>query len=71
MTTELVPPRRRPDEETLSAVLGGHVHRDTELGNDEASLIVRSIPLRRGASTSGRWCCCATSPTCAAATASW
>jgi two-component sensor histidine kinase len=46
LTRELVPPRRRPDEETLSAVLGGRAHRDTEIGTDEASLIVRSIPLR-------------------------
>ncbi|GCD88290.1 PAS domain-containing sensor histidine kinase [Nocardioides sp. LS1] len=48
-TRELVPPRRRPDEETLSAVLGGRAHRDTELGTDGdggVSLIVRSIPLR-------------------------
>lgn len=45
-TRELVPPRRRPDEEALSAVLGGRAHRDTELGTDEVSLIVRSIPLR-------------------------
>ncbi len=34
---ELVPPRRRPDEETLSAVLGGRAHRDTEIGTDEGS----------------------------------
>jgi two-component sensor histidine kinase len=46
LTRELVPPRRRPDEETLSAVLGGRVHRDTEIGTDGVSLIVRSIPLR-------------------------
>ncbi len=46
VTRQLVPPRRRPDEETLSAVLGGRAHLDTELGGDEASLIVRSIPLR-------------------------
>src|SRR4029079_13065664 len=46
LTRELVPPRRRPDEETLSAVLGGRAHRDTELGDDQVSLIVRSIPLR-------------------------
>jgi two-component sensor histidine kinase len=46
VTRQLVPPRRRPDEETLSAVLGGRAHRDTELGGDTASLIVRSIPLR-------------------------
>jgi two-component sensor histidine kinase len=45
-TRELVPPRRRPDEETLSAVLGGRAHRDTEIGTDGVALIVRSIPLR-------------------------
>jgi two-component system, sensor histidine kinase PdtaS len=46
LTRELVPPRRRPDEETLSAVLGGRVHSDTEVGQDHVSLIVRAIPLR-------------------------
>ncbi|CAA9416627.1 sensor histidine kinase [uncultured Nocardioides sp.] len=46
LTRDLVPPRRRPDEETLSAVLGGRAHRDTEIGTDEVSLIVRSVPLR-------------------------
>jgi two-component system, sensor histidine kinase PdtaS len=46
LTRKLVPPRRRPDEETLSAVLGGRVHRDTEVGDDQVSLIVRAIPLR-------------------------
>lgn len=46
LTRELVPPRRRPDEETLSAVLGGRAHRDTEIGTDTVSLIVRAIPLR-------------------------
>ncbi|MFC5175513.1 sensor histidine kinase [Nocardioides taihuensis] len=48
-TRDLVPPRRRPDEETLSAVLGGRAYRDTELGaegGEGVSLIVRSIPLR-------------------------
>ena len=34
---ELVPPRRRPDEETLSAVLGGRAHRDVEIGTDEVA----------------------------------
>ncbi len=48
LTRELVPPRRRPDEETLSAVLGGRAHLDTEVGSDYASLIVRAIPLRPG-----------------------
>lgn len=51
LTRELVPPKKRPDEETLSAVLGGRAHRDTELGSsggpgDGVALIVRSIPLR-------------------------
>jgi two-component sensor histidine kinase len=46
LTRELVPPRRRPDEETLTAVLGGRAHLDTEVGDDQVSLIVRSIPLR-------------------------
>jgi len=45
-TRELVPPARRPDEETLSAVLGGTVPRDTEIGNDTTALILRAIPLR-------------------------
>jgi two-component sensor histidine kinase len=48
VTRDLVPPRRRPDEETLSAVLGGRAHLDTEIGGDPVSLIVRSIPLRAG-----------------------
>ncbi|WP_435742224.1 sensor histidine kinase [Nocardioides sp. SYSU DS0663] len=46
LTRDLVPPRRRPDEETLSAVLGGRAHRDTEVGTDTVSLIIRSVPLR-------------------------
>ena len=46
ITRELVPARRRPDEETVSAVLGGRAHRDTELGTEDAALIVRAIPLR-------------------------
>ncbi|NUR06642.1 MAG: PAS domain-containing protein [Nocardioidaceae bacterium] len=49
-TRELVPAARRPDEETVSAVLGGTVPRDTEIGTDAGSgaavLIVRAIPLR-------------------------
>ncbi len=45
-TRELVPPARRSDEETLSAVLGGTVPRDTELTDDATVVIVRSIPLR-------------------------
>ena len=46
LTRELVPPRDRPDEETLSAVLGGRAYRDTEIESRAVSLIVRSIPLR-------------------------
>jgi two-component system, sensor histidine kinase PdtaS len=46
ITRGLVPPRNRPDEETLSAVLAGRRPLDTEVGNDDATLIVRSIPLR-------------------------
>ena len=45
-TRTLVPPRHRPDEETLSSVLSGRRPLDTEVGNDEATLIVRAIPLR-------------------------
>ena len=46
VTRRLVPPARRPDEETLSAVLGGRLPSDTEVGSDRAVLIVRSVPLR-------------------------
>ena len=46
ITRTLVPPRHRPDEETLSAVLAGKRPLDTEVGNEEATLIVRAIPLR-------------------------
>ena len=45
LTRDLVPPRRRPDEETLSAVLGGRAHRDTEIATDRVALILRSVPL--------------------------
>jgi two-component system, sensor histidine kinase PdtaS len=43
-TRGLVPSARRPDEETLSAVLGGRLPRDTEIGSDTV-LILRAIPL--------------------------
>ncbi len=49
VTRGLVPPLRRPDEETLSAVLSGRGHRDTEIGAAQVALIIRSIPLRRDA----------------------
>ena len=45
-TRELVPAARRPDEETLSAVLSGRVPRDTELTDGSTVVIVRSVPLR-------------------------
>ena len=47
-TRSLLPASRREDEETLSAVLGGQVPRDTELGNGETVVIARSVPLRDG-----------------------
>ncbi len=46
LTRQLVPPRHRTDEETVSAVLGGRVVRETEIGNDEVALIARAVPLR-------------------------
>ena len=45
-TRELVPAVRRPDEETLSAVLSGRVARDTEVTDGATVVIVRSIPVR-------------------------
>jgi len=46
ITRELVPPSLRSDEESISAVLGGRMPRDTEVGNQLATVIIRSIPLR-------------------------
>jgi two-component sensor histidine kinase len=46
VTRELVPVKRRPDEVVLSAVLDGKLPRDTEIGNEQTVLILRSIPLR-------------------------
>ena len=46
--------------------------RDTEIGTDEAVADPARHPAAAGpASTSARWCCCATSPSCAAGTGSW
>ncbi len=53
VTRELVPPTMRPDEETISTVLGGRMPRDTELGNAHATLILRAIPLRPAGTTTG------------------
>src|SRR3954451_18355935 len=46
-TRELVPASRRPDEETVSAILGGRAPLDTELGNGETVVIARAVPLVR------------------------
>nr|WP_246280539.1 PAS domain-containing sensor histidine kinase [Nocardioides daedukensis] len=46
LTRELIPPRRRPDEETLGAVLGGRSHKDAEIGTDGLVVVARAIPLR-------------------------
>jgi two-component sensor histidine kinase len=46
VTRALVPAALRPDEESISAVLGGRMPRDTEIGNRNGTVIVRSIPLR-------------------------
>ncbi len=46
VTRELVPPDLRPDEETVGAVLGAQVPRETELGNNQATVIMRALPLR-------------------------
>ncbi|MBO9519915.1 MAG: sensor histidine kinase [Nocardioidaceae bacterium] len=46
VTRALVPAAMRPDEETISAVLGARMPRDVELGNGATTLILRSIPLR-------------------------
>lgn len=53
LTRELVPPRLRPDEETLSAVLGGRDSREAEVGSERVTLIVRSIPLHPDGDHSG------------------
>ncbi len=53
ITRELITPENRPDEETLSAVLGGRAPMDTEVGNAAVALIVRSIPLRPTGEHSG------------------
>jgi two-component sensor histidine kinase len=42
----VVPPSRRPDEETISAVLGARAPRECELDSGESVVIARAIPLR-------------------------
>ena len=62
ITRDLVPPRLRPDEETLSAVLGGRAHRDTEIGDDLGRTDRAVDPASAGRATgSARWCWSATS----------
>jgi len=46
VTRALVPAELRPDEETISATLGAKMPRDSEIGNQSATVIVRAIPLR-------------------------
>lgn len=46
VTRELVPPDGRGDEEVVTGVLGGRSGADVELGNEQATVVVRSIPLR-------------------------
>ena len=53
VTRTLVPAAMRPDEETLSAVLGGQVPRDTELGGTQATVILRALPLRPAGERTG------------------
>ncbi len=53
LTRELVPARRRPDEEVLSGVLGGRAHRDTEIDAGQVALVLRSIPLRPAGERTG------------------
>ncbi|MCX6396431.1 MAG: sensor histidine kinase [Propionibacteriales bacterium] len=53
VTRSLVPASMRPDEETISAVLGAKMPRDCEVGNREATVIVRAIPLRPAGTLTG------------------
>lgn len=53
VTRGLVPAAMRPDEETVSAVLGARAAREVELGNGIATVILRAIPLRRGGVSTG------------------
>ena len=53
ITRGLIPAANRTDEETLSAVLEGRAPRDTEMGNGETVVIVRSVPLRNDREPTG------------------
>ena len=50
---QLVPADRRPDEETISAVLGGRAAREVELDSGDAVVVMRSLPLRPAGDPSG------------------
>ena len=45
LTRDLIPAAARSDESVLSAVLTGRHARDTEIGNEAATVALRSIPL--------------------------
>ncbi|MCW2857537.1 MAG: histidine kinase, dimerization/phosphoacceptor [Marmoricola sp.] len=53
VTRALVPPELRTDEEAISAVLGARMPRDAEIGNRQATVIIRAIPLRPTGPTTG------------------
>ncbi|MDP3967527.1 MAG: histidine kinase N-terminal domain-containing protein [Nocardioides sp.] len=53
VTRALVPARHRADEESVSAVLGGRLARETELGSEDVVVILRSIPLSPTGTHSG------------------
>jgi two-component sensor histidine kinase len=48
VTAILVGPASKPVDESLTTVVSGHAHREAEIENTEATLILRSIPLRPG-----------------------
>jgi two-component sensor histidine kinase len=53
ITRSLVSPQLRVDEETLSAVLGARMPRDTELTTGTATVVLRAIPLRPAGTRTG------------------
>jgi two-component system, sensor histidine kinase PdtaS len=48
LTAALLPDTRLPTDEALTAAVSGRLPRDAEVENAEATLILRSIPLRQG-----------------------
>jgi two-component sensor histidine kinase len=53
ITRALVPAQLRPDEETISAVLGARMPRDTELTNGSVTLVLRALPLSPAGTRTG------------------